>query len=144
MNSSEFRDGNGNGNFGEINSQEQQDCQKVRQFTYGVVREGVIAENFPQISAKFPQTFRRISAPVPDAVKRILYKFPRIFRRFSAEFPQTFRKRPFANDPISELLIINLTQAAYPSLTFVTHSPGCSLVHLCHREQLCALMAGPS
>ena len=32
-----------------------------QQFTYGVVREGVIAENFPQISAKFPRNFRTLS-----------------------------------------------------------------------------------
>ena len=31
----------------------------TQQFTYGVVREGVIAEDFPQISAKFPQNFRK-------------------------------------------------------------------------------------
>ena len=71
-----------------------------QQFTYGVVREGVIAETLLQISAKFPQTFRRISAPFPDAMKRISANF----REVSAEFPQTFRKNPFANDPISELL----------------------------------------
>ena len=65
-----------------------------QQYTYGVVREGVIAEIFPQISVKFPQTFRRISAPFPGAIKRI-------FRELSAEFPQTFRKDPFDNDPIS-------------------------------------------
>ena len=29
-----------------------------QQFTYGVVREGVIAEMYPQISALFPQNFR--------------------------------------------------------------------------------------
>ena len=34
-----------------------------QQFTYGVIREGVIADNFLLISEKFPQTFRRISAP---------------------------------------------------------------------------------
>ena len=56
-----------------------------QQFTYGVVREGVIAENFPQISAKFPQTFRRISAPFPGAIERS-------FRELCAEFPQNFRK----------------------------------------------------
>ena len=27
------------------------------------------------------------------------------FHEVSAEFPQTFREKPFANDPISELLI---------------------------------------
>ena len=64
------------------------------QFTSGVVGEGVIAENIPQISAKFPQTFRRISAPFPGGIKRS-------FRELSAEFPQNFRKKPFANDPIS-------------------------------------------
>ena len=69
-----------------------------QQFTYGVVREGVTAENFPQISAKFPQTFRRISAPFPGAIKCISLQI-------SANFPQNFRKNPFANDPISELLI---------------------------------------
>ena len=36
-----------------------------QQFTYGVVREGVIAENFPLISAKFPQNFRKLSAEFP-------------------------------------------------------------------------------
>ena len=41
---------------------------KHQQFThFGVVREVVIAEHFPQMSAKFPQTFRRISKPFPDA-----------------------------------------------------------------------------
>ena len=61
--------------------------KQAQQFTYGVVREGVIAENFPQY-------FRRISAPFPGAIKRS-------FRELSAEFPQTCRKTPFANDPIS-------------------------------------------
>ena len=56
-----------------------------QQLTYGVVREGVIAENFPQISAKFPQTFRRISAPFPGAIKLISLQI-------SANFPQNFRK----------------------------------------------------
>ena len=65
-----------------------------QQFTYGVIREGVIAEKLPQIFAQIPQTFCRISAPFPDAIKRIF-----------ANFPQNFRKKPFANDPISELLI---------------------------------------
>ena len=64
-------------------------------FTYGVDREGVIAESFLQNSAKVLQTFRRISAPFPDAISRI-----------SANFPQNFaKKKPFANDPISQLLI---------------------------------------
>ena len=65
------------------------------QFTYGVVREGVIAENFPQISAKLPQTFRRLSAPFPYAINFLFCKFPRTFRRISANFPQ----KPFANAP---------------------------------------------
>ena len=64
-----------------------------QQFTYGVVREGFIAENFPRNSANFPQNFRRISALFPDAIKRIL-----TFRKIFANFPQN----PFANDPISE------------------------------------------
>ena len=55
--------------------------QISQHYTYGIVREGVIAENFPQISVKFPQTFRRISAPFPGAIKRIV-------RELSAEFPQ--------------------------------------------------------
>ena len=63
-----------------------------QQFTYGVVREGVIAENFPQISAKCPQTFRRISAAFPGAIKRsfreLSAEFPQNFRRISANFPQ--------------------------------------------------------
>ena len=71
-----------------------QHADKFQQFTYGVVREGVIAENFPRVSAKFPQTFRRISAPFPGAIRRSV-------RELSAEFPQTFRKNPFVNDPIS-------------------------------------------
>ena len=52
-----------------------------QQFTYGVVREGVIAEHFPQISAKFPQTFCRISAPFPDATKRIFHRISQTFRQ---------------------------------------------------------------
>ena len=56
-----------------------------QQLTYGVVREGVIAENFRQISAKFPQTFRRISAPFPGAIKLISLQI-------SANFPQNFCK----------------------------------------------------
>ena len=70
--------------------------------SYGVER--LIVENFPQISVKFPQTFRRISAPFPGAIKRISLqisaKFPQNCRKLSAK---TFRKNPFANDPISEL-----------------------------------------
>ena len=46
-----------------------------QRFTYRVVREGVIAEKCPQMSANFPQNFRKPSA-----------------------------KKPFANDPLSELL----------------------------------------
>ena len=40
-----------------------------QQFTYGVVREGVIAENIPQLFAKIPQTFRTL----PDAITRIYF-----------------------------------------------------------------------
>ena len=52
-----------------------------QQFTYGVVQEGVIAENVPQISAKFAQTFRTLSW-------RNKTNFLRTFRRISANFPQ--------------------------------------------------------
>ena len=52
-----------------------------------------ISANFRKMSA----TFRRISAPFPDAIKRIFCRFPRTFRGLSS-------KKPFANDPISELL----------------------------------------
>ena len=62
----------------------------IQQFTYGVLREGVIAENSLQIST-----------PLPDAIKRIFFAN---FHEISAEFPQTFCKNPFANDTISELL----------------------------------------
>ena len=61
-----------------------------QQFTYGVAREGAIAENVPQ-------TFRRISAPFLDAIKCICLQI-------SAKIPQNFRENPFASDPISELL----------------------------------------
>ena len=77
-----------------------------QQLTYGVVREGVIAENFPQFSAKFPQTFHRISAPFRSLSWRNKTRFFANFRKFSADFPQTFRKNPFANDPISELVLM--------------------------------------
>ena len=74
-----------------------------QQFTYGVVREGVIAENIPQISAKFLQTFRRITAPFPGNETHFFANFRDFlqnFRKLSA------KKKPFANDPIllSELL----------------------------------------
>ena len=74
----------------------------LQQFAYGVVREGVIAEKFPQISAKFLQNFCTLSW------RNSTYVFAN-FRDFSAEFPQTFRKNPFANDPISELLSTKIT-----------------------------------
>ena len=66
---------------------------------HGVVREGVIAENVPPISAKFQQ----LSAEFPHP---FLTCFPN-FRELSGEFPQASRKKPFANrynDPVSELL----------------------------------------
>ena len=56
-----------------------------RQFTYGVVREGVIAENVPQMFRDISATFHRISAPFRDAIKRILCKLPQTFRRISAK-----------------------------------------------------------
>ena len=66
----------------------------------GSFRKGSLQKEFLQISAKFPQTFRRISAPFPDAIKRIF--------QISAKFPQNFSKlsakKPFANDAISEVL----------------------------------------
>ena len=98
-----------------------------QQLTCGVVREGVIAENSLQISAKFLRTFRIISAPFPDAIKRILCKFPRI----SAEFPQTFRKKPFANDPTSELL------SAYHPFPLFSQENGV------HHSFLCSMTSGP-
>ena len=54
--------------------------------------------NFHEIYANFPQNFRTLSWRTKTRF------FPK-FRELSAEFPQTFRKNPFANDPISELLI---------------------------------------
>ena len=77
---------------------------KCQQFTYGVVREGVIAEKFLLISEKFPQTFRRISAPFPGAINCISLQI-------SAKFPQNFRKKPFANDPVSDLLKMLVAQS---------------------------------
>ena len=50
---------------------------------------------FPQISAKFQQTFHRISAPFPDAIKPIFANV--------REFSQN-KKKTFATDRISELL----------------------------------------
>ena len=38
-------------------------------------RGGVIAEHFPQISAKFPQTFHRISAPFPEVRCQMMEAF---------------------------------------------------------------------
>ena len=74
-----------------------------RQFTYGIVREGVIAEIFPKMSAKFPQ----LSAEFPHPFLTQSNVSFANFRELSAEFPQTFRKNPFANDPISELLTMS-------------------------------------
>ena len=53
-------------------------CAVGQQLTCGVVREGVIAENFPR-------NFREISAPFPGAIKRISLQI-------SANFLQNFRK----------------------------------------------------
>ena len=53
--------------------------------------------NLQKIFCRFPRTFRKLSAEFPDAIKRICVQI-------SANFPQTFCKKPFANDPISELL----------------------------------------
>ena len=64
------------------------------QFTYGVVREGVIAENFLRISANFPQNFCTLS----------WHNKKTFSAKFTQNFPQTFHKNPFANAPISELL----------------------------------------
>ena len=50
-----------------------------QQFTYGAVREGIIAENLPQISAEFP-----------DTIKRIFYCAN--FRDLSAEFRKKKKK----------------------------------------------------
>ena len=68
-----------------------------QQFTHGVVQEGVIADI---CFKKCPQTFRRILALFPDTVKRTSAKIPQNFRKH-------FRKNPFANDPISEPLILH-------------------------------------
>ena len=57
-----------------------------------------VSANCCKISAPFPQNFRTLSW------RNKTYFFAN-FREFSAEFPQTFRENPFANDPISELLI---------------------------------------
>ena len=60
---------------------------KFQQFVYGVVREGVIAEHFPQISAKYPETFRRISASFLDAIKFFFFPSFLFSRKLSAEYP---------------------------------------------------------
>ena len=51
----------------------------------------------PQISAKFLQNFHTPFLKQQNG-------FSTNIREVSAEFPQTFRKKPFANDPTSELL----------------------------------------
>ena len=80
----------------------------VQQFTYEVVWEGIIADNFLQ-------NFHGISALFPGATNRT---FANILK-FPTEFPQVFRKNPFANDPISELLadLCRLTEISNPSTT---------------------------
>ena len=88
----------------------QKERRKVRrsalsqQFTCGVVREGLIAEHFPRISAEFRNPF----------LTRIFLKCP----QNSAEFPQTFRQNPFANDPISELLLTSFCATSAQMHTF--------------------------
>ena len=66
---------------------------KCQQFTYGVFREGVIAQ-------KRSANFGEISA--------LSWGNETYFLQVSANFPQNFcklsAKKPFANDPISELL----------------------------------------
>ena len=67
-------------------------------------------KSLQNIFRKFPRNFRKLSAQFPHSFlmqskKRFI--FVANFREFSAEFLQTFRKKkPFANDPISELLTI--------------------------------------
>ena len=66
----------------------------------GSFGKGSLQKNFPQISAEISAEF---SARFPGAIKTHFFAN---FREFSAKCPQTFRKNPFANDPISELLIV--------------------------------------
>ena len=55
------------------------------------------SRKFSANSARFPRTFRNLSWRKKTVLKRMVLLI-------SANFPQNFRKRPFANDPISELL----------------------------------------
>ena len=61
LKSIEVQDANSYGHLGRL--------AQSQQFTYGLVREGVIAENFPQISANFPQNFLTQS--------NLFWEFPR-------------------------------------------------------------------
>ena len=99
-------------------------CKGGQQFTYGVVWEGVIAEDFTQISAKFPQTYRRISAPFKQ-------------NEFSANFPQNFRKNPFANDPIGQLLK-PLSLPKNPAVPKILRVVNLLPVLICYRDDPCA------
>ena len=70
------------------------DLPLIQQFTYGVVQEGVIAEKFPHLSAKFLQNFRTLS-------RRNATYFLRKFRELSTEFPQKnpALRTPYPKDP---------------------------------------------
>ena len=59
-----------------------------------------------KIFRNFQRNFRKLSAEFPHPCLTQCNISSANFRKFSAEFPQTFRKNPFANDPISELLIL--------------------------------------
>ena len=60
-------------------------CHESQRFTYGIVREEVIADNFPEISAKFrfPQN---LSAQFT------------CISQISANFPQNFRKKKTSSE----------------------------------------------
>ena len=80
---------------------------------YGVVREGVIAENSPQMSAKVPQTFRRISTPLPDAINLFFSQFLRIFHGISANFLQKPRNVNFWPDFWVEFWEVNFSRVNF-------------------------------
>ena len=55
-----------------------------------------------KVSRKFRANVRKLSADIPHS---FLTQQETYFVQFSADFPQKLRKKkPFANDPISELL----------------------------------------
>ena len=91
------------GRWGDLCQKTQEGCGcfwgLFQQFTYRVVREGVITETFPQISAKFQQLSAEfLHSFLMQWINRIFANFRKHFRR------KRSAKKPSANDPISELL----------------------------------------